>query len=196
MITPDTLHEIVRRIGINEGDRLTPYQDTMGFWTVGKGYNLQKADRDEVCADLAAAGCPNPNAVLDEHASITQDVSDKLFDRILPSYIQAASASLPTGIFYSLAPARQVVVVDLEYNLGQRGWLGFVNTRAAIAKAQGLKNSGDDTGAHNWFGVVANALAESLWARQVGNRALRDEAMMRTSLFCSPYGDGSDILGG
>jgi GH24 family phage-related lysozyme (muramidase) len=190
----DTLNEIKRRIGINEGCRTVPYQDTMGIWTVGIGYNLEKGDRAAVLSDLRQAGCINPESVVDVHAPISNAVADKLFSFVLPAYIGAARDSLLTGIFDALTPARQVVLVDLEYNLGQRGWLGFVHTRALINHAQITKNLGDTEAAHNLFGLVADALAQSDWAKQVGNRALRNEAMFRTGIFCSPTGDGSEIL--
>lgn len=193
-MTPDTLNEIKRRISINEGVRLTPYKDSMGIWTVGVGYNLEKGDRASVCRDLAQAGCISPESVLDSHAPITQAVSDKLFSFTLPIYIAGARASLLPGVFDALAPARQYVLVDLEYNLGQRGWEGFIHTRALINKAQATKDLGNLDAAHALFGLVADALAQSDWSRQVGNRALRNEAMFRTSEWCSPTGDGSDVL--
>jgi GH24 family phage-related lysozyme (muramidase) len=188
-----TRAEIDRRIAINEGLRLTPYQDTMGIWTVGIGYNLEQAPRDTVCSHLAAAGCPNPAQVLDTHSPITYEVATTLFNQILPNYIAAASSSLDPDIFDALTPARQYVLVDLEYNLGQRGWLGFNHTRGLINLAQRTKNTGDFGQASHYFGLVADALVYSDWAKQVGNRALRDEACMRSSAFCSPTGDGSDV---
>jgi len=193
-MTPETLAEIKRRLNINEGCRLTPYQDTMGIWTVGIGYNLQKGGRKSVCADLARAGCISPESVIDSHAPITQAIADKLLTQILPTYIGNARNSLLPGVFEALSPARQCVLVDLEYNLGQSGWLGFNHTRALIDKAQHTKDMGNLAEAHKLFGLVAAALACSDWAKQVGNRALRAEAMMKQGVFCSPTGDGSDIL--
>ncbi len=192
---PDTLKEIKHRIGINEGRRLTPYKDTMGIWTVGVGYNLEKGDRTAVLRDLRQAGCISPESVVDAHSPITDAVCDKLFTFVLPAYIGAARDSLLPGVFDALSPARQYVLVDLEYNLGQRGWLGFNHTRALIDKAQATKDLGNTEAAHALFGLVADALACSDWAKQVGSRALRNESMMRSSLFCDPYGDGSDVLG-
>jgi GH24 family phage-related lysozyme (muramidase) len=193
-MTPDTLAEIKHRLGVNEGCRLTPYKDTMGIWTVGIGYNLEKGDRKSVCADLAKAGCISPESVIDSHAPITQAIADKLLGQILPIYIGGARDSLLPGVFEALSPARQCVLVDLEYNLGQRGWLGFVRTRVLINKAQHTKDMGNLAEAHKLFALVADALVCSDWAKQVGNRALRDEAMFKQGVFCSPTGDGSDIL--
>src|SRR5580692_1759060 len=118
-----TINELTRRLRVNEGVRLKPYKDTMGIWTVGIGYNLEKGPRDVVSHELSVAGCHNPTDVLDNHAPITYEVCNTLFARILPGYIMAASSSLLPGVFDALSPARQVVLVDLEYNLGQRGWL-------------------------------------------------------------------------
>lgn len=187
----ETLSEIKRRIEINEGVRLTPYRDSMGILTVGVGYNLEQGGSLDYLKRVGVADCLG---VLDGKKSITQDQADALFDLILPTYISNASKSLDPGIFDSLSPARQFVIVDLEYNLGQRGWLGFAASRALINEAQANKNSGKSDQAMRLFGLVADHLRASAWDAQVHDRARRDEAMMRTSVWCNPYGNGSDIL--
>ena len=72
------------------------------------------------------------------------------------------------------------MILDLEYNLGQRGWLGFATTRALITEAQAQKLRARNDVAHRLFNVAGDHLAASAWDGQVGDRATRDIAMIRT----------------
>jgi len=182
--------ELEHRLGINEGVRLTPYRDTMGILTVGIGYNLQQGGAVE---HLHAVGVDNPASVVLGNGRITQEQAYALFNLILPGYIDVARESLSSGIFDTLGN-RQIPVCDLVYNLGQRGWQGFTGTRALINEAQAAKNAGNAHKAHILFGIAADHLRASAWDGQVHDRAKRDEAILRTSLLCDAYGDGSDVL--
>jgi GH24 family phage-related lysozyme (muramidase) len=179
--------EVELRIGINEGDSLVMYHDSLGIPTIGHGWNLQ---RDDTPRALAACGVTDIAGVIAGRTPLTQAQDDKLFAIALGPVESQARASLDPGVFDALSDARRFVLIDLEYNLGTRGWLGFGTTRAIINEAQAAKNAGRDAQASALFAAAAAHLAASAWDGQVGARAKRDEAMMRTSLWVDPNGNG------
>ena len=73
-------------------------------------------------------------------------------------------ASLPW--FADLDGVRQRVVVDLRFNLGPSRLRKFTNTLAAIGR-------GD-------YAAASRGMLKSLWAKQVGLRAIRLARMMET----------------
>lgn len=190
-MTPDEwTTEVGQRIAVNEGCRPSLYLDSVGIPTVGRGFNLRRQDAQSA---LFAAGCPNPLAVMNGTASLTQPMIDALFSYSLRPILSEARASLPVGAFDALSDARRFVICDMIFNLGSEGWMGFAATRQTIGRAQSMIISNPDT-AHKMFGQAADRMSHSAWYTQVGNRAKRNVAMMRASVFCSPTGDGSDIL--
>jgi lysozyme len=66
----------------------------------------------------------------------------------------------------ALDEVRQRVLANMAFNLGIRKLLGFKNTLAAVQR-------GD-------YEAAAKGMLKSLWAKQVGQRAERLAAMMRT----------------
>lgn len=72
-------------------------------------------------------------------------------------------AALPW--FGALDPIRQRVLVDMDFNMGLTHLLGFRHTLSAI-------ETGD-------YELAAERMLESLWARQVGERAHRLARMMK-----------------
>lgn len=181
--------EVQKRIAVNEGCRNTVYMDSANppNPTIGIGFNLNRADARDALSKIGA----NYSAVLNGSALTDQQVR-QLFEYSLAPVIDEARASLQPLHFDSMSDARRFVICDLVFNLGDAGWLGFVNTRGIIDQACHAARSRDDAGAHTLFGQAADALAQSAWYSQVGNRAKRDVAMMRTSNWCDPNGDGSD----
>lgn len=65
----------------------------------------------------------------------------------------------------TLTDARQRVLANMAYNLGIRGLMGFRNTLAFIREGE--------------YEKAADGMLKSLWARQVGQRAVRLASMMR-----------------
>lgn len=188
MTRQEWIAEVERRIRINEGCESYCYADSMGIPTIGIGYNLQRGDAQGA---LAKIGVHDFAGVLARRVALTQQQIDDLFAYSFAPIESNARASLNPGVFDALSDARRFVIVDLEFNLGQRGWLGFPTTRAIINEAQALKNSGKPTRASALFGLAADHLRMSAWDGQVGARARRDEAMMRSSGWANATGDGS-----
>lgn len=181
--------EVQRRIGINEGYSSTVYMDSASppNPTIGVGFNLNRSDARQALANVGA----DYNAVLNGTALTSQQVS-ALFNYSFAPVLDEARASLEPSHFDSMSDARRFVICDLIFNLGDAGWLSFTNTRSLIDQACHALHTGDTGGAHTLFGQAAVALSQSAWYTQVGNRAKRDCAMMRTSNWCDPNGDGSD----
>lgn len=179
------LAECTQRIAISEGCSLSMYHDTMGVPTIAFGFNLR---RPEAQTCLRACGVINPGEVIAGRAEITQLQAQTLLEQDIPTYVDDARRSLNDGVFDALADARRFVIVDLVYNLGPSGWQTFTQTRELINAAATAKGPEDK---HVLFSHAADHLAASLWATQVGDRAKRDIAMMRSSTWVDPHGDGS-----
>ena len=186
-MTPEEFTAEVRsRIGINEGRREMMYRDSLGIKTIGVGFNLERGDAMLV---LAKIGVSNVDGVIAGYVPLSQPQIDALLEYTFEPIEAAARASLAPGVYDALSDARRFVLCDLEFNLGQRGWLGFATTRAILDEAQGAKSAGKMDIAHRLFGLAADHLAASAWDSQVGNRASRDVAMMRTSGWCAATGE-------
>lgn len=130
---------MVSQLRLHEGERLKPYRCTAGKLTIGVGRNLEDRGitREESAYLLA-------NDIANEERELL---------RALPWVAQ-------------LDEVRQRVLLDMSFNLGIVGLLGFKNTLATI-------RAGDYTKA-------ASMMLDSKWARQVGQRAERLSRMMAT----------------
>jgi peptidoglycan hydrolase-like protein with peptidoglycan-binding domain/GH24 family phage-related lysozyme (muramidase) len=84
--------------------------------------------------------------------------------------------------FDGLDEARKIVVIDMVFNLGQGGSGGFHATIHAI-------QSGN-------FAQAADDMLQSLWARQVGHRAVEDAQIMRSGHLAGGGGTGGASHGG
>lgn len=174
MTNVEWLAEVRRRIAISEGIRFAKYSDSLGIPTIGVGFNLQRADADDLLR-----GCGSNLAACMAGVELTEQQTTRLFDLSFAPILTAARASLEPKHFDSLSDARRFVVCDLVYNLGEAGWLTFAGTRFVLDRACHM-NLTRSPAAHATFNVVADRLAGSAWASQVGNRAARNIAMMRS----------------
>ena len=130
---------MTRQLRLHEGERLKPYRCTAGKLTIGVGRNLE--DRGITAAESAMLLA---NDIAREETELV---------RALPWVAQ-------------LDEVRQRVLLDMSFNLGLAGLLGFKNTLAAI-------QAGD-------YQRGATMMLDSKWARQVGGRAERLSRMMAT----------------
>lgn len=147
--------ELVR----DEGLRLKPYRCTAGKLTVGVGRNLDDVGISTVEADamgITAAGCGSRGVTYEQAmALLDSDIArvERDLDRRLPWW-------------RGLDPVRQRVLVNMGFNLGITRLLGFRNTLRFV-------ELGD-------YAHAASNMLQSLWARQVGARAVRLADMMET----------------
>jgi lysozyme len=137
-MTPEQ-QRLIDQIRLHEGSRSKPYKDTVGKLTIGVGRNL-----DDV-------------GLFDDEIELLLINDLKRFERSLDK-------SLPW--WRDLDEVRQRVILDMCFNMGLGGLLGFKNTLAKIK-------------AHDWAGARRGML-QSKWAKQVGARATRLADMMLT----------------
>lgn len=128
-----------KQLIVHEGIRLKPYRDTVGKLTIGVGRNL-----DDVGINFGEA----------------------MF--LLNADIEKAAAAAAKHInnFSELSENRQAALVNMAFNLGERGLSLFLKMIDAI-------QAGD-------FELAAQEMLESRWANQVGNRAKDLAMLMRT----------------
>ncbi len=98
-----------------------------------------------------------------DDVGITKEEAFILLDHDIDRVEQELDATWPW--WRQMSEARQLVIADMCFNLGRTRLGGFVNTLAAMR-------------AGNYAGAADGMLA-SLWASQVGNRAVRLAKMMR-----------------
>lgn len=135
--------ELTRQLRGDEGVKAQAYQDHLGFWTIGVGRLIDAR---------------KPGSGLRPHEI------DYLLRNDIDDRIEALTRRLPW--FQDLDDARKGVLLNMSFQLGVDGLLGFKNTLAMVAR-------GDYVGA-------AAGMMNSLWARQTPARAKRMAYQMRT----------------
>lgn len=99
------IHDILRR---DEGLKLSAYQDTLGYWTIGYGHLIDARRNGRISAAAA-------DFILDEDIRNV----DKALDTFLP-------------FWKTLDDARRDVLRSMAFQMGVGGLLGFRNTLAAL----------------------------------------------------------------
>jgi lysozyme len=132
-------NRLIEQLKLHEGVRDRPYKDSVGKLTIGVGRNL--TDKGLKPKEIEYL--------------LMNDIMDCIDDlnKYLPWWRQ-------------LNEVRQRVLMDMCFNLGIGGLLGFKNTLAFI-------QSGD-------YEQASQNMLLSKWASQVGQRSRRLSEMMRT----------------
>lgn len=143
-----------RHIKRDEGFRAHPYRDTVGVWTIGYGSIRWRGER----VDSNTVTVTEREAEHELHAELYGCLIDA--QQIIPG-------------FDTLGNVRQEVAVNMVYNLGRRGVLGFRRMREALRR-------GD-------VEAAADEMVDSRWYTQVGNRAKRLERAMRSGIWPEDY---------
>lgn len=138
-MTDALMNRIKSQLVRHEGLRLKPYRCTAGKLTIGVGRNL-------------------------DDCGISQKEAYALLDNDIRNCEQQLLDEIPV-IYNALDEVRQSVLLNMCFNLGLKGLLGFNNTLAFIA-------------AGDWE-RAANGMLASKWAKQVGLRAIELSEMMR-----------------
>ena len=133
----------------HEGIRLSPYRDTVGKLTIGVGRNL-------------------------DDMGITRDEALFLLDNDILRAQSAVIHALPWST--TLDRPRFEVLVNMAFNLGINGLLGFAKFLAAL-------QAGD-------YPTAAQEMLDSRWATQVGQRALE------LATIVDPSGNSGSGIGG
>jgi len=134
--------DIASQLTLDEDKRKFPYLDTKGKTTIGIGRNL------------------------------TDDgLADDEISYLLKNDLSRVQNSLGMNIpwFSTLDPPRQGVLVNMAFNMGVHGLLGFHDTLSAMAK-------------QDWEAAAVD-MENSLWAKEVGDRATRLAQQLRTGIW-------------
>jgi lysozyme len=132
--------ELIKELRRDEGVIDHAYQDSLGYWTIGVGRLIDKKKGGRL--------------------------TDEEIDYLLLNDIKECTADLDKNLpwWRSLTDARRRVLVNMRFNLGMAGLLGFKNTLKFI-------ETGD-------YAKAASNMLLSKWTKQVGQRANRLAAMM------------------
>lgn len=139
--------DIVEQLKRDEGFRATVYLDTVGKRTIGYGHNC---DASPISAK-----------------SLTEAEATQLLLQDIATVKTKLGASL--AWFGSLDECRQGVLINMAFNMGVGGLLGFHNTLAAFQRG-------------DWHGV-ALGMTNSKWYFQVGARAQRLTTQVLTGIW-------------
>ena len=141
----------------HEGLRLEAYQDHLGFWTIGVGRNMQANPVDRELGRHV----PFPGG------RITQDEAMILLNNDIDRFERSVQRNI--SAYNRVSEPRQHVLVDMAFNLGITGLLGFRNMLQALS-------NGD-------YNRTADEMLNSDWANQVGRRARTLADMMRNNRY-------------
>jgi len=150
----------IKKLIDGEGLVLTVYQDTLGIDTIGIGRNLK--DRGIGKEELDHMDIPNMDAIY-EHG-ITE--ADAVY--LATNDVQIVEEELCRAhpCVDSLDSVRQLVVMDMAFNMGVPRLKKFKNMWAAIHEKD--------------FATASKEMLDSRWARQVKGRATRLAHAMAT----------------
>lgn len=133
---------VERQLRGDEGEVLHAYNDHLGYVTIGIGRLLDKR----------------------KGGGISKDESSYLFQNDLKKVEEDLDKNIPWN--RKLDDARRGVLINMRFQLGMAGLLGFKNTLAMIER-------GD-------YVAAAKGMLNSKWATQTPKRAYRLSEQMRT----------------
>jgi GH24 family phage-related lysozyme (muramidase) len=156
-----SLQEVKDFIAPSEGSRSKSYNDSRGNRTVGVGINLDAPDAAKLLRGLGV----NYTAVKSGQRRLSADEIDYLFTRKVQDAMAAGQRVLQS---WDEHPKQvQLAVTDMIYNLGPTG---FKNMDRAVGALE-RKN----------YSRAANYLEQSRWYQQVGGRAEKVVALIRSA---------------
>jgi lysozyme len=135
--------ELTLQLRRDEGVETQAYQDHLGFWTIGVGRLIDKR---------------KPGS------GLRQKEIDYLLNNDIEERIAEVSARIPW--FNKLDDARQGVLLNMSFQMGVDGLLGFKNTLKMVEAGE--------------YEAAARGMLNSLWARQTPARAKRLSEQMKT----------------
>ena len=150
--------ELVKMIAIHEGIVLNVYQDHLGIDTVGIGRNLE--DRGITDGELSYI-----NKTMDDiyDNGLTEEEAYYLCMNDIAIVEKELLERKP--IVNQLNDVRQMVLVDMAFNIGVPRLMKFKNMWAAIEKVN--------------YPLACEEMIDSRWANQVGSRAMKLSLAMK-----------------
>lgn len=140
------MSNLVRQLNGDEGRKPCAYQDHLGFWTIGVGR-------------LVDARKPG--------AGLRPREMDYLLANDIEDRVQQLTTRLPW--FPKLDDARQGVLLNMSFQMGVDGLLGFRNTLELVRQGK--------------YSAAADNMLLSKWASQTPKRAKRMSDQMRTGIW-------------
>jgi lysozyme len=135
------METMVEQLIRHEGLRLKAYKDSVGKLTIGIGRNL-------------------------DDSGISLEEAMMMLENDINRTIEGLKERLPW--FGSLDRARQNVLINMAFNMGIHGLLGFKRMLVAIKAGN--------------YEVAAGEMLQSAWAGQVGGRAVELSNIMKNGL--------------
>ena len=157
------INTFINKLRLHEGLELYVYQDTLGIDTIGIGRNLQ--DRGISKEELDYMDIPNIEAVY-EHGITERDAFYLASNDIAIVEDELARAH---PCVYELDAVRQLIVMDMAFNMGVPRLCKFKKMWAAI-------EAGD-------FHTASVEMLDSRWAKQVKSRAVKLSDAMKNGEF-------------
>ena len=137
--------ELTKQLRRDEGEVLTAYQDHLGFWTLGVGRLIDKRKGGGITAE--------------ESAYLLSNDIDKREAELLRRAPWMAT----------LDPARFGALLNMAFQMGVDGLLGFKNTLAMVRNGE--------------YDAAEAMMLESLWAKQTPERAARISKQVKTGVW-------------
>lgn len=135
-----------RQLTGDEGKRKHVYKDNLGYYTIGIGRLV----------DDRKSG-----------SGLREDEIQYLFNNDVDDRINELGQRLPW--FHNLDDARKGVLLNMSFQLGVDGLLGFKKTLAQVRAGN--------------YELAADMMLQSLWATQTPARAQRMSEQMRTGIW-------------
>ena len=154
---PSVLDIVVERLKREEGVRLDVYRDSEGVLTVGYGFNL------EIPMDAKERAYLNGHDPAD---GVTQEQAEWLLRYRAERAVENFQRRWPPYTDQPLAV--RVALADMVYELGDTGLAGFHTMLR-------LLEEGD-------YAAAADDALQTLWAREVPNRARRVTDLFRSAV--------------
>lgn len=151
------MNEAVQRLVLHEGIRLKPYRCPKGYLTIGVGRNLET---NPLTAE-------ERRLIGDWRDGIIKEQAFYLLRNDIRRVVGECEQYIP--FWKQLDNERQYALVDMAFNLGVKGLLGFKKMLTAM-------------GVGNW-GQAANECLASKYAKEVGKRAIRIAETIKTGRF-------------
>lgn len=168
MISDENKKQLYTQLARDEGKKLLAYTDTVGIRTVGIGHNFQTVPfTSNQCWYIfdrhGTVTFQEANKFLTEHG-LSEAQCEQLFVDDLEKHSVELLEKYPKLFIHG--EIRGCVLINMAFNLGVGGLLKFKNTLAQFEIGR--------------FDVCATMMKQSLWAKQVGNRAVRLANQMQT----------------
>lgn len=138
------IEQLTAQLRRDEGTKETAYKDSLGLLTIGVGRLI----------DSRKSG-----------AGLRPDEIDYLLKNDIADRVQALTKALPM-LFPKLDEARQGVLLNMAFQLGTAGLLGFKSTLALVSAGK--------------YAEAAEQMLKSKWATQTPARAKRLAEQMKT----------------